>query len=135
MTDDTKIHADAAPEATGSTPADDSFWQADETPHAGEGREWVVQLQSMIEQLATQAAPIIREVGAKAAELAALAGEKAGPAAHRAAVFTQEAGIKLAERSRDLAAELRRDQAAAGQAPAPEAEAEHAEEPTPTHVG
>ncbi|HXI45649.1 MAG TPA: hypothetical protein VNH13_05065 [Candidatus Acidoferrales bacterium] len=134
MTDDTNIHHDEAPGATGSTPADEAFWQADETPRAGEGREWVAQLQSMIEQLTTQAAPIIREVGAKAAELAALAGEKAGPAAHRAAVFTQEAGIKLAERSRDLAAELRRDQASAG-TPAPEAEAEHVEEPTPTSVG
>ena len=134
MTDDTTMHHDEAPGATGSTPEDDTFWQADETPRAGEGREWVAQLQSMIEQLTTQAAPIIREVGAKAAELAALAGEKAGPAAHRAAVFTQEAGIKLAERSRDLAAELRRDQAAANGASA-DAEPEHAEEPTTTGVG
>ena len=78
------------------------------------GREWIAQLQSMIENLAEQATPVVREVGAKAAELAALAGEKAGPVAHRAAVMTAEAGQKLALKSRDLAAELRRDQAADG---------------------
>ena len=38
----------------------------------------------MIENLATQAAPVVREVGAKAAELAAMAGEKAGPLTQRA---------------------------------------------------
>lgn len=71
--------------------------------------EWLSQLQAMIENLAEQAKPVIRDVGVKAAELAALAGEKAGPAAQRAAEFTGQAGMKLAERSRDLAAELRRD--------------------------
>ena len=76
------------------------------------GREWLAQLQSMIENAATQAAPVMREVAAKAAELAAVAGEKAGPVAARAAELTAEAGHRIAERSRDLAAELRRDQAA-----------------------
>jgi hypothetical protein len=71
----------------------------------------------MIENAATQAAPVMREVAAKAAELAAVAGEKAGPVAARAAELTAEAGHKIAERSRDLATELRRDQAARGEAP------------------
>ena len=84
-----------------------------------QGREWLTQLQAMIENLATQAAPVVREVGAKAAELAAIAGEKAGPLAQRAAVFTEQAGHKLAERSRDLAVDLRRDAAAAKAANAP----------------
>ena len=78
------------------------------------GREWLAQLQTMIENAATQAAPVLREVAAKAAELAAVAGEKAGPVAARAAELTAEAGHRIAERSRDLAAELRRDQAAEG---------------------
>ena len=65
------------------------------------GREWLAQLQTMIENAATQAAPVMREVAAKAAEL------------------TAEAGHKIAERSRDLATELRRDQAARGEAPEP----------------
>lgn len=78
-----------------------------------QAREWLTQLQAMIENLATQAAPVVREVGAKAAELAAIAGEKAGPIAQRAAVFTEQAGHKLAERSRDFAEDLRRDAAAA----------------------
>ena len=55
---------------------------------------------------------MVREIGAKAAELAAVAGDKAGPVAQRAAEMTADAGQKLAARSRDLAAELRRDMAA-----------------------
>jgi hypothetical protein len=82
------------------------------TPGPSAGREWLTQLQTMIENAATQAAPVMREVAAKAAELAAVAGEKAGPVAARAAELTAEAGHRIAERGRDLAAELRRDQAA-----------------------
>ena len=84
------------------------------------GREWLAQLQTMIENAATQAAPVMREVAAKAAELAAVAGEKAGPVAARAAELTTQAGHKLAERSRDLATEIRRDQAARGEGPGPD---------------
>lgn len=80
-------------------------------PTSTSGRDWLAQLQGMIENIAEQAGPVLREVSAKAAELAAVAGEKAGPVAARAAELTAEAGTKLAERSRDLAAELRRDAA------------------------
>ncbi len=94
------------------TPSDDSFaWTEPESQNA-KGREWVAQLQSMIENLATQAGPVLKEVGAKAAELAALAGEKAGPVAQKAAELTGQAGQKVAVKGRDLAAELRRDVAA-----------------------
>jgi len=98
---------------------DDTFtWTEPEQDKASstggqQAREWLTQLQAMIENLATQAAPVVREVGAKAAELAAAAGEKAGPLAQRAAVFTEQAGHKLAERSRDLAEDLRQQAAAA----------------------
>ena len=91
MTDATKT---TGPEM--GTDADDSFaWTEPEAKSGDAGakaREWIAQLQSMIEQLATQAAPVAREVGAKAAELAALAGEKAGPVAAKAAELTGMAG-------------------------------------------
>lgn len=126
----------------GTEHADDAFWQEPEA-HPGKANEWLTQLQTMIEQLATQAAPVVREVGAKAAELAAAAGEKAGPMAHKAAALTSEAGLKLAERSRTFAAEIRRDQAARGEGPAAEAPSAEApgesldtsDEATPTGVG
>lgn len=113
MTDETAKHEQSAPEADesfawtdeagdGSNPADDA---------ASRGREWLTQLQAMIENITEQAGPVLRQVSAKAAELAAVAGEKAGPVAARAAELTAEAGTKIAERSRDLAADLRRDQA------------------------
>ncbi len=72
-------------------------------------REWLGQLQSMIENLATQAVPVAREIGAKAAELAAIAAEKAGPVVARAAEVTADVGTRFAERSRTLAIELRKE--------------------------
>ena len=98
-----------AGEFLADSPAGESAAEAAADPAGGTAKEWLSQLQSMIEGLASQAAPVAREVGAKAAELAALAGEKAGPFAHRAAEATEHAGSRLAERGRDLAAELRRD--------------------------
>lgn len=84
----------------------------DVAPAPGRGREWLGQLQSLIENASEQAGPVLKQVSAKAAELATVAGEKAGPMAARAAELTADAGNKLAERSRDLAAELRQNQAA-----------------------
>ena len=93
--------------------SDDSFaWTEPETTQSDAGakaREWLAQLQAMIENLATQATPVVKEIGAKAAELAAIAGDKAGPVAQKAAEFTGKAGEKIATKSRDLATELRRD--------------------------
>jgi hypothetical protein len=109
----------------GSGSSETFAWTEPEPTSGGAGqqaREWLTQLQAMIENLATQAAPVVREVGIKAAELAAKAGEKAGPVAQRAAELTGQAGTKLAERSRDLAAELRRDADAAKAASAAGAE-------------
>jgi len=106
---------DMTPKTSGKTTdsgSDEFAWTEPEQGTADAGakaREWIAQLQAMIENLATQAAPVVKEVGAKAAELAAIAGDKAGPVAARAAEFTGQAGQRLAEKSRDLAAELRRD--------------------------
>lgn len=145
MTDST-TNPTGGPEMGAGT--DESFaWTEPEQASSGTGqqaREWLSQLQAMIENLATQAAPVVREIGIKAAELAAVAGEKAGPVAQRAAELTGQAGHKLAERSRDLAAELRRDAeaakaAATGTSDEPEASTEataetSAEEPTPSGI-
>jgi len=102
---------------TGGQSGDETFaWSAEqETGSSGsnQAREWMTQLQAMIENVATQARPVIRDISIKAAELAAIAGEKAGPVAQRAAELTGEAGKKLATKSRDLAAELRSQQATA----------------------
>lgn len=95
--------------ASGDAPDAGAGWTSSGESAQGPAREWLVQLQSMIEGLASQAAPVVREIGAKAAELAAVAGEKAGPIAHKAAEATEQAGAKIAERGREVAAELRRD--------------------------
>ena len=133
MIDETTKPGDTAP-----SHGDETFeWTgeaADDDPGAARraattGREWLAQLQTMIENAATQAAPVMREVAAKAADLAAVAGEKAGPVAARAAELTAEAGHKIAERSKDLATELRRDQAARGEGPAAAATTSEATEP------
>lgn len=111
---------DSTTKPAGSGHGDETFEWTETSTNGGatagaadKGREWLSQLQTMIENAATQAAPVMREVAAKAAELAAVAGEKAGPVAAKAAELTAEAGAKIAEKGRDLAAELRRDQAAA----------------------
>lgn len=110
----TSAHGDETFEWTQASGA-----EAEGRSAAATGREWLSQLQSMIENAATQAGPVLRDVAVKAAELAAVAGEKAGPVAARAAEFTADAGQRIAERSRGLATELRRDQAATdGETPA-----------------
>src|SRR6187402_2390092 len=77
-------------------------------PKTAAGREMLVQLQQMIDTIATQASPVIRDVAVKAAELAAVAGQKAGPLAYKAAEVTDSFGQRMAARSKDFAAEMRR---------------------------
>jgi hypothetical protein len=72
------------------------------------GERWLGQLQVMIEEAGKTAGPVLRDVAAKAAELAAVAAENAGPVAHRAANVTEHVGDRLASRSKDLAADLRK---------------------------
>jgi hypothetical protein len=68
----------------------------------------ISQLQVMIDQATKTAGPVLRDVAAKAAELAAVAAENAGPVAHKAANVTEHVGDRLAARSKDLAADLRK---------------------------
>jgi hypothetical protein len=69
----------------------------------------VRQLDSIIENLAGYAVPVLREIAARAADLAAKAGEAAGPMAHKAAEKTEEVGGRLATKGREVATDLRRD--------------------------
>ncbi len=103
---------DAPPAAQSETPP-----EVGGAPGAARGGEWMAQLEAMIQQISTQAAPVARQVGAKAAELVAVAAVKAGPAAQRAAVFTTEYGQRFAEKAQSVAAELRSPDAADGDAP------------------
>lgn len=70
-------------------------------------QQMVSQLQQMIDQLATQASPALKEVAAKAAELAAAAAVRAGPIAHKAAGVTESVGQRVADRSAQMATNLR----------------------------
>jgi hypothetical protein len=110
-----------------------------DAPPEGEGaqarsREWLAQLEAMIQQISTQAAPVARQVGAKAAELAAVAAVKAGPVAHKAAALTTDYGQRFAEKAQSVAAELRAQDAhpedGDGTAAAPDATGEPAPEST-----
>ncbi len=105
-----------AGEAGGGEPgAEPAGEQHDQT------REWLAQLQHMIDRVASSAAPVAREVAAKAAELAAVAGEKAGPFARRAAEVTDTVGARVAERGRRLAQDLRHRVDGDGEAPGADA--------------
>jgi hypothetical protein len=97
--------------STAARSGEETWTPGEETGTRGTaGREMLVQLQQMIDTLATQAAPVMRQVAAKAAELAAVAGEKAGPAAYKAAGVTQKVGERVAARSKEVAGQLRRQQ-------------------------
>lgn len=94
--------------------SDETFaWTNPDEPASGGGdarataERMIGQLQSMIDSVATQAAPVVRQIGAKAAELAAVAADRAGPLAHKAADATADASGRLAEKSRTWAADLR----------------------------
>jgi hypothetical protein len=93
--------------------ADETFgWTGSEDEPTSQGsapERMLAQLQSMIDSIATQAGPVVKQIGAKAAELAAAAADRAGPIAHKAADATAGASVKIAERSRGFAADLRRE--------------------------
>jgi hypothetical protein len=94
------------------------------------GERWLGQLQVMIEEAGKTAGPVLRDVAAKAAELAAVAAENAGPVAHKAADVTEHVGDRLAVRSKDLAADLRKAaEAARAQAAGQSGEPAEPEEP------
>ena len=78
------------------------------------GAQMVDQLQSMIDNVAHQAAPVLFQIAAKAAELAATAAERAGPLAQKAAEKTTVYGARVAERGKEVASDLRERSETAG---------------------
>lgn len=64
-------------------------------------------IREAVDDLAERAAPTVREVSAKVAELTATAADKAAPIVRRAGEVTADASGKLAEKSRSWAAEVR----------------------------
>jgi hypothetical protein len=110
----TAADATSTPEGTSAGES----WPPSGTTGEQRFRDWMAQLQTMIDGVATAAAPHVREIAAKAAELAAKAGDAAGPFAKRAAEATSDVGQKVAAKSRDFAADMRRmtepDEAGAG---------------------
>jgi len=106
-------------------------------------------LRDAVDDLAERATPTMREFSARAAELAAVAADRAAPFAKRAGDVTSDASGKLATKSRIWAADLRAslaasdtgtpsdaapdaDKPAAPDAPpAPEAEVGSSDSPTP----
>lgn len=104
----------AGSEATGSAGSWSGGGRWSGSNASASAQAWLTQLQAIIDNLATQSAPVVREVGAKAAEIAAMAAERAGPLALRAADATAQATIRVAERSRNFAADLRRPGGDAG---------------------
>ncbi len=95
------------PEIDDSTNPTDTSPDPSDKPRPA-GREMLAQLQNMIDTASYQASPTLRQIGAKAAELAALAGAKAGPLAYKAAEATDQFGQRVAARSKSVAADLRR---------------------------
>jgi hypothetical protein len=65
------------------------------------------QLQSMIDQVATNSGPALRQVAAKAAELAAAAAKRTGPIAVSIASKTEQVSQAVAGRAERLATDLR----------------------------
>ena len=111
------------PEISQGSSQNDPSSDQDPAPRPPAGREMLAQLQQMIDTISYQAGPVMRDIAAKAAELAAVAGAKAGPLAHKAADVTDHLGQRVATRSKTFADDLRRKNE-----PAPE-QAEPSDEP------
>jgi len=134
MTDQPQDTTPPTGEPMADEPIPDATGEGTEPGASAKAREWLNQLETMIQDIATQAAPVARQVGAKAAELAAVAAVKAGPFAHKAADVTTDVGQRFAERAQSVAAELRGEtQPGTGDAAAPgtDAPAEPSPEPAP----
>jgi hypothetical protein len=74
-----------------------------------------------VDELAERAAPTVRELSARAAELTAIAADRAAPLVKRAGEVTADASGKLASKSREWASDLRASIATAPHEPGSEA--------------
>jgi hypothetical protein len=95
------------PDATSVVPR-----RPDDSTPGNEPNAAIRQLEAIIGNLTTFATPVLREIAARAAELAAKAGEAAGPVAHKAAGMTEEVGERLAVKGHEIASGLRSERSA-----------------------
>ncbi len=86
-------------------------------------------VREVVDDLAERAGPTVREISARAAELTAIAADRAAPFAKRAGEVTADASGKLASKSREWASELRTSVGTAE--PPPDASATDAAAPGP----
>ena len=120
MTDRSGHEGDSMYDPTpGGTPASNELVPSGNGANQPAMHPAIRQIDSIIENLTTYAAPVLREIAARAAELAAKAGDAAGPMVHKAAEKTDEVGGRFATRSREVASDLRRETAVAGSAGTP----------------
>lgn len=107
-------------ESTNPTPsdeekADETFTWTNGTPApdstGGTGASTAASIldsvRDVVDELAERARPTVRELSARAAELTAIAADKAAPFAKRAGEVTADASGKLAAKSREWASDLR----------------------------
>ena len=119
--------------------ADETFTWTTEPPLAHDAKgtgpatatSIIESVRDVVDDLAERAAPTVRELSARAAELTAIAADKAAPFAKRAGEVTADASGKLAAKSREWASELRASAATAEGAPAPGAAESVAPAPMP----
>jgi len=94
--------------------ADETFtWTQSSTSHGAAGSAGATatsileSVRDAVDELAERAGPSVREFSARAAELTAIAADRAAPLAKRAGEVTADASGKLATLSRSWAADLR----------------------------
>ena len=102
------------PTPTDEPKADETFTWTDEAPPepgrsgaASSAASILDSVRDAVDDLAERAAPAVRELSARAAELTAKAADKAAPLVKRAGEVTADASGKLASKSREWASELR----------------------------
>lgn len=103
------------PNPTDEPKADETFtWTSDAPPpdsargSAGTTAGSILDsVRDAVDELAERAAPTVRELSARAAELTAIAADKAAPLVKRAGEVTADASGKLASKSREWASDLR----------------------------
>ena len=103
------------PNPTDEPKADETFtWTNEgETGHDAKGTGGATaasildSVRDAVDELAERAGPTVRELSARAAELTAIAADRAAPFAKKAGEVTADASGKLASKSREWASELR----------------------------
>ena len=103
------------PTPTNEPKADETFTWTNEAPPSDEAKtagtstpaSILDSVRDLVDELTERAAPTVRELSARAAELTAIAADRAAPLAKRAGEVTADASATLASKSREWASDLR----------------------------